>query len=183
MKPRLTPTGQEVSFPPDELIVSKTDLSGRITYVNRVFMKVCNYPEEALLGVQHNIVRHPDMPRGAFRLMWDTLKGGHEFFGIVKNMTAQGHHYWVFANVTIDRRQGHPVGYFSVRRQAPTQAIAVVEPLYRQMMDIERATSAADAPAASLAWLEGQLAGLGVSYERFVLDLYNRHSHPQGSRR
>ena len=124
MKPRLTPTGQEVSFPPDELIVSKTDLSGRITYVNRVFMKVCNYPEEALLGVQHNIVRHPDMPRGAFRLMWDTLKGGHEFFGIVKNMTAQGHHYWVFANVTIDRRQGHPVGYFSVRRQAPTQAIA-----------------------------------------------------------
>jgi aerotaxis receptor len=93
MKPKITPTNVEVRFSPDEIIVSKTDLKGRITYANRVFMRVADYSEDDLLGVQHNIVRHPDMPRGAFRHLWDTIQRGEEWFGFVKNMTAKGHYY------------------------------------------------------------------------------------------
>jgi len=78
MKPCITPTQTEVTFSPSEIIVSKTDPKGRITYINRVFMRVSNFTEEDALGVQHNIVRHPDMPRGAFKHLWDTLKSGKE---------------------------------------------------------------------------------------------------------
>ena len=84
MKPKITPTNVEVRFLPEEIIVSKTDLKGRITYANRVFMRVADYSEDDLLGVQHNIVRHPDMPRGAFRHLWDTIQRGEEWFGFVK---------------------------------------------------------------------------------------------------
>src|SRR5512142_16962 len=87
MKPSVHPTSVEVQVPKGEFIVSKTDPTGRITYVNRTFMQVANFREADLLGRQHNIIRHPDMPRGVFKLLSDTLKGGSEFFGFVKNMT------------------------------------------------------------------------------------------------
>ena len=138
MKPKITPTNVEVHFSPDEIIVSKTDLKGRITYANRVFMRVADYSEDDLLGVQHNIVRHPDMPRGAFRHLWDTIQRGEEWFGFVKNMTAKGHYYWVFANVTVDRFGDEVLGYYSVRRQAPPQAIEAIAPIYAEMLRIER---------------------------------------------
>ena len=180
MKSRIPPTQQQVRFQADELIISKTDLAGRITYVNRVFMQVCNYAEDDLLGVQHNIVRHPDMPRGVFRLMWDTLKSGHEFFGIVKNMTSDGHYYWVFANITIDQRNQQQVGYFSVRRQAPQSAIDAVSTLYNKMNEIEQTAGAANGPEASLQWLQAQLVQQGVTYEKFVLDLYRQATSRTG---
>ena len=79
MKKSITPTQREIKLDDDDVIVSKTDLKGRITYANRIFMSIANYSEKELLGVQHNIVRHPDMPRGAFKLLWDTLKAEKEF--------------------------------------------------------------------------------------------------------
>jgi len=173
MKPRITPTRTEVTFSPSEIIVSKTDPTGRITYANRVFMRVANYPEEALLGVQHNIVRHPDMPRGAFKHLWDTLKSGKEWFGFVKNMTSEGHYYWVFANVAPDIEAGRTVGYFSVHRQAPRQAIETIAPLYAEMLRIEREAGPASACDSSLAWLQAQLAARGTTYEPFILSLYH----------
>jgi PAS domain S-box-containing protein len=181
MKSKITPTRQQVCFNNDELIISKTDLSGRLTYVNRLFMQVCNYPEKTLLGAQHNIVRHPDMPRGVFLLMWNTLKAGREFFGLVKNMTADGHFYWVFANVTIDRRDGQPVGYFSVRRQAPQAAIDAAAALYQKMNEIEQASGPARAAEASLQWLQDHLQQQGASYEHYVLTLYTRAMSQQGA--
>ncbi len=173
MKPRITPTNVEVTFDPREQIVTKTDLKGRITYGNRVFMKVSGYSEEEFLGVQHNLVRHPDMPRGAFKFLWDTIAQGKEFFGFVKNMGKSGHYYWVFANVTPDFVAGRIVGYFSVRRQAPRQAIAAVEPIYAKMLRIEREVGPAKACDASLAWLTKKLQELGTDYETLVLSLYH----------
>jgi len=95
-------------FPEEEIIVSKTDLKGRITYCNPSFVEVSGYAAEELLGQPHNIVRHPDMPAEAFRDLWATVGGGRPWTGIVKNRRKTGDHYWVCANVTPMRRgDGH----------------------------------------------------------------------------
>lgn len=172
MKLHITPTRHEVSLKAGEVIVSKTDLTGRITYANRVFMRIADFPENELLGKQHNIVRHPDMPRGAFKLLWDTLKSNREFFGFVKNMTSSGDFYWVFANVTPDiNSRGECVGYFSVRRKPSAQAIATIQPIYDAMLEVENRAGAAHAPSASVEFLQHKLKSLNTSYDRFVLAL------------
>ncbi|MBN8440352.1 MAG: PAS domain S-box protein [Thauera sp.] len=175
MKQKIAPTSVEVPVGDDDVIVSKTDLSGRITYVNRTFMRISNFAEREVLGKQHNVVRHPDMPRGVYRLMWDTLKAEREFFGIVKNLTSDGHFYWVLANVTADRDDdGQSVGYFSVRRHAPASTVRAVSDLYAQMMKIEREAGPAEAPAASAQFLRRLLEEQKTTYDRFVLGLYQQ---------
>jgi PAS domain S-box-containing protein len=163
-------TGREVSLGEDEQIVSKTNLKGLITYANRAFMRLCDYSEEELLGVQHNIVRHPDMPRAVFHLLWETLRDGNEFFGFVKNLTANGDHYWVFANVTPDREPGgEVVGYFSVRRRPSQRGVEAAGALYAEMLAAERQAGPARAIEAGRAVLEARLGG--QSYEQFALAL------------
>jgi len=93
-------TGVERFFDADEVIVSKTDLKGRITYANRVFQRVAGYGEAELMGAPHSIVRHPAMPRCVFKLLWDTLEAKQEIFAYVINRARNGDHYWVFAHVT-----------------------------------------------------------------------------------
>lgn len=169
---RIVPTSREVQLDPHEHIVTKTDLTGRITYANRTFMRISNFAENQLLGVQHNIVRHPDMPRGVYHLLWETLKAKREFFGYVKNLTADGDFYWVFANITPDRDlHDKVVGYFSVRRPPAPRAIPVIRSLYRDMSAAERQAGPAQAPQASRAQLERHLATLGQDYDAFVLNL------------
>lgn len=175
MKPKITPIDNEVSLSDDEFIVSKTDTKGIITYVNRTFMSISGYSEPELLGIQHNIIRHPDMPRGAFKLLWNTLQGGNEFFGYVKNMCKDGSYYWVFANVTPDYDdKGQLRGYYSVRRKPNQEAIQTVIPVYKQMLDIEKKSSAKDAPDKSIAFLTETLESLGTDYQSFVLSLDNK---------
>jgi PAS domain S-box len=172
MKPRITPTQQEIALSDDDIIVSKTDLTGRITYANRAFMRIANFSERDLMNQQHNIVRHPDMPRGAFKLLWDTLKAEREFFAYVKNMTSEGHYYWVFANITPDRdHNGKVVGYFSVRRKPQKAALQVIAPLYQEMLEVERRAGPASAPDASLRFVQDKLKSLGTTYDRFILGL------------
>jgi len=172
MKLKIAPTQREVFLEPGEVIVSKTDLTGRITYANRAFMRLADFSEPELLGTQHNIVRHPDMPRGAFKLLWDTLKGGREFFGYVKNMTSNGDFYWVFVNVTPDcDANGKLVGYFSVRRIPGRKAVAVMQGIYEEMLAVEKRAGAANASAASIEFLQAKLKTLGITYERFILSL------------
>ena len=96
----IKPTGIERTFGEDEIIVSKTDLKGRITYANQVFLRIPGYTEKEVLGQPHNIIRHPDMPRCVFKLLWDTLEARREIFAYVINMACNGDHYWVFAHVT-----------------------------------------------------------------------------------
>ena len=99
-KRQITPTAQEIVMDHNEIIVSKTDLKGRITYGNTTFLKYAGFAESELIGTQHNIIRHPDMPRGVFKLFWDTLQRGDEIFAFVKNISMDGSFYWVLANVT-----------------------------------------------------------------------------------
>ncbi|WP_434632020.1 PAS domain-containing protein [Chromobacterium sp. CV08] len=164
--------GREVQLAPHELIVTKTDPTGHITYANRVFMRIAGYAEQQLLGKPHNLIRHPDMPRGAYRLMWQTLQAGQEFFALVKNATADGNYYWVLANVTPDYDlKGKLQGYYSVRRPPSRAAIAAIEPIYAEMRKIEAAHGKAAAPDASRDWLLALLAEKGCAYQDFILEL------------
>ncbi len=169
MKPNITPTTHEIIMEDTDFIVSKTDLKGRITYANRIFMKIAGYAESELLNIQHNIIRHPDMPRGVFRLLWNTIEAGDECFAYVKNMASNGDFYWVFANVTVDRDgKGRPIGYFSVRRKPSRAGIDAITPVYQEMLRIEKQAGAKDAPDASLNWLADVLKSKGTNYEEFI---------------
>ena len=172
MKYKVTPTQQERIMREDDFIVSKTDLKGRISYCNRIFIEFSGYSEQELLGAQHNIIRHPDMPRGVFKFLWDTLGQKKEIFAYVKNMSKDGGFYWVMANVTPDmNEQGEVEGYFSVRRKPKREAVSALADVYHLMLEEERKAGPRDACDASLALLVGLLNQKGVSYESFILSL------------
>ena len=153
-----------------DFIVSMTDLKGRITYGNRIFIEFSGYTSEELIGTQHNIIRHPDMPRAVFQLLWDKIKGGNECFAYVKNMSKDGGFYWVFANVTptFDPK-GNITGYLSVRRKPKMSGIQTVTELYAAMLAEEKRAGAANAIAASTKILVDLLKEKGLSYDELVL--------------
>ncbi|GAB1393664.1 PAS domain-containing protein [Rhodocyclaceae bacterium] len=168
----IVPTQQERVMRENDFIVSKTDPKGIITYCNPIFIEFSGYREEELLGAQHNIVRHPDMPRAAFKLVWDTIQSGKEVFAYVKNMSKDGGFYWVFTHVTPDFGPGgNIVGYTSVRRCPKRTAIDAIAPVYRQMVEAEQRAGARDAIAASTQILVNLLQQTGKSYEELVFSL------------
>ena len=118
MRQNLPITNQEVHVMDDQAIVSKTDLSGKITYVNPYFCQISGYTADELLGEPQNILRHPDMPAEAFADLWASIQAGTPWTGLVKNRCKNGGFYWVRANVTPVREQGRIVGYMSVRTRA-----------------------------------------------------------------
>jgi methyl-accepting chemotaxis protein len=135
MRNNLPVTNVEVQLDDQTLIVSKTDLKGQITYVNRDFIDVSGFSEKELLGQPHNIVRHPDMPSEAFGDLWEDLKDGRPWTGVVKNRCKNGDYYWVVADVTPIREAGQVAGYMSVRREASTQQIKAAEATYAAFRD------------------------------------------------
>jgi len=157
----LTLTGVERFFKPNEVIVSKTDLKGRITYANEIFQRIAGYTEQELLGQPHSIVRHPAMPRCVFKLLWDTLEAGEEIFAYVINRAKNGDHYWVFAHVTPSfDEQGNIISYHSSRRVPRRDVVeGVITPLYKQLLDAENS-------------FENSKEGMAVSFQA-VLDLLN----------
>ncbi|SMH59841.1 PAS domain-containing protein [Azospirillum agricola] len=166
-------TGHERRFAADEIIVSKTDLKGVITYANDVFLRVSGFSESELLGRPHNIVRHPDMPRCVYRLLWERIKGGHEIFAYVVNRARNGDHYWVLAHVTpLLDADGTIAGYHSSRRLPERRAVEAAIGLYAALREEEaRHRAPSDAMAASAGMLDELLRGKGMSYDEFVLGL------------
>ena len=166
-------SGREIFFDKDEIIVSKTDVRGHITYANRVFQRVSGYTEAELLGKAHSLIRHPEMPRCVFKYLWDTIAAGDEVFAYVVNRAKNGDHYWVFAHVTptFDAR-GNITGYHSNRRLPARAAVAKVVPLYRRLCDLERGhVSAKDAIAVSMPAFAAFLEQSHLSYEELVFTL------------
>ncbi len=123
-------SSHELFLHPQRPIVTKTDLKGHITYANRAFIEMSGFSEKELLGQPHNVVRHPDMPVEAFDDLWQTIKAGHPWRGLVKNRSKQGDYYWVDAYVTPIRENGNTVGYMSVRSAPDKQQCQQAEQLY-----------------------------------------------------
>ena len=170
MKYKVQPNSREQVMRESDFIVSKTDLKGRITYGNRIFIEFSGYTEHELLGAQHNLIRHPDMPRGVFKFLWDTLAQKRECFAYVKNMAKDGSFYWVFANITPDLDdRGNVVGYLSVRRAPKRSAVDLLTGVYKMMLVEEERAGPRDACDASLALLTKILADKGLSYEELIL--------------
>lgn len=167
-------TGTEVFFGDDEIIVSKTNLKGHVTYANRVFLNIAGYTEREMIGQQHSIVRHPDMPRCIFKLMWETLSAGNEIFAYVINRCKNGDHYWVYAHVTPSTSaEGEVIGYHSNRRVPERHILEeAIIPLYKSLKSIEEKTpNRKEAMNESSAEVVNILAERGLAYDEFVMTL------------
>lgn len=170
---RLSLTGREVRFDPDEIIVSKTDPRGMLTYVNDVFLRVSGYEEAELIGRPHSIIRHPGMPRCIFKLLWDTISSGNEIFAYVNNRCKNGDHYWVLAHVTPTYGPEHRlVGYHSNRRVPKPAALEAVGPLYAKLLAAEQAAGGVKAGLeAGTRLLEETISKTEKNYDQFILSL------------
>lgn len=167
-------TGTERFFGDDDLIVSKTDLKGRITYCNEIFLDIASYTERECLGQPHSMIRHPHMPRCIFALLWESIQNGREIFAYVMNRAKNGDHYWVNAHVTPSRDgSGTIVGYHSNRR-VPDRAILddMIIPLYARLRAEEQKHANRKAGLqASLEMINQLLDDHGVEYDEFIARL------------
>ena len=132
-------TNREKVMSSNDFIVSKTDIKGNITYCNRIFVEMAGWSRFELIGANHNIIRHPHMPKLAFKVLWDLVQAKKEFFGFVKNLRKDGGYYWVFAYITPDLdRNGNIIGYSSFRKKPSKKGIETLEPIYRELVDAEK---------------------------------------------
>lgn len=166
-------SGVERTFGTDEIIVSKTDTKGRIIYANEVFLRMAGYSEARILNQPHSIIRHPDMPRCVFKLLWDTIETGKEIFAYVKNRAANGDHYWVLAHVTPTfDKSGNIVSYHSNRRSPRREAVEKAEALYKQLLAIEQGhDDRKKGMEAAFQAVVATLGNAGVPYDEFVFSL------------
>jgi len=174
MKQDVSLTGKEVFFQDDEIIVSKTNLKGHITYCNDVFLSTAGYTEMEVLGQPHSLIRHPGMPRAVFKLLWDTLQSGREIFAYVVNRTKAGDEYWVLAHVTPSRNGGGEiVGYHSNRRVPDRQTLEQkVMPLYGALLAEENKHSNRKVGMnAAFDLLVETLDEAGLAYDEFIATL------------
>ena len=131
MKTNLPVTQREIDYPESKVFITKTDTKGIITYTNDSFAEIAGFSREELIGKNHNLVRHPDMPEWAFKSLWDTVKSGHPWRGIVKNRAKNGDHYWVRATVSPISNRGTVTGYISLRKKPTRAEVAAAEALYK----------------------------------------------------
>ena len=147
-------TQREHPLSPNDYLISRTDLKGRITFANRAFVETSGFSAAELLGAPHNLVRHPDMPPEAFADLWTSIQAGKSWVGIVKNRRKDGDHYWVQATVTATRVDGRIIGYTSVRSMATREQIEAAEAAYRRFRENR---------AAGLAIRDGAVVRTGVA--------------------
>lgn len=159
---------EEITFSKKKFIVSKTDIKGKILFINKNFSEISGYTEAELIGANHNTLRHPDMPRSIFYLVWNALLAGQEVSGVVKNLAKDGRYYWVIADFSPKKNsKGEITSLTSFRRAAPNKVIEEIEELYATMLDIEKKHGMEGA----LSYLEAFLEEHQMSYDEFLDEL------------
>ena len=168
LQPR--PRNEEITLDSKQIIISKTDDRGVITYANDYFSEVCGYKNHELMNKPHNIVRHPDMPKIAFKLMWDHISEGKNFKAVVKNLAKDGRYYWVITDFepNYDHATGKITEHTAYRMPAPKKAVEIMEPIYTKLLEIEKEKGM----EASLEYLKGFLAANNITYDEFVEKLH-----------
>ena len=166
-------TGEERTFDSDEFIVSKTDINGKLTYVNDLFLRIADYTEEEVLGAPHSLVRHPDMPRCVFKLLWDTIQDKKEIFAYVVNAAKNGDYYWVLAHVTPSFNEaGDVIGFHSNRRKPAAEKVEKIKVLYDSLLKEEARHEDKQAGLENSSnLLASVLADKGINYDEFVLTI------------
>jgi PAS domain S-box-containing protein len=134
------PIDEEIVLDPKRYIVSETDEKGKITFVNDYFMEVSGYSEEELMGKAHSIVRHPDMPKVVFKLLWETISQGKNINAVVKNLAKDGRYYWIFTEFEsrIDTDTGEIIGYHAARKSISKHILEIIAELYKTLLAIEK---------------------------------------------
>ncbi|MBT4030685.1 MAG: PAS domain-containing protein [Campylobacteraceae bacterium] len=130
---------EEIQLDPKRYIVSETDEKGRITFCNDYFIEICGYSKEELIGSPHNIIRHPDMPKVVFKLLWETIKQGKNINAVVKNRAKDGRYYWIFTEFESRRDvdTNEIIGYTASRKTISKHIIEVIANLYSKLLVIE----------------------------------------------
>ncbi len=166
---RPTPIDKEVPWDKTQTIVSKTDLFGNIEYANDVFLDVSGYEDDELVSKPHSIIRHPDMPKVIFKVLWDNLKNGNQFHGIIKNLAKSGRYYWTIADFEYVRDEKDKVVKYVGRRKVVPQDILTkhIQPLYTKLLQIEKTSG----EVASEKYLIGFLEEAGVNYVDYITNL------------
>lgn len=171
---RILPTKTEVFFDPGDIIVSKTDLKGRITYANKTFCDIAGYTPQELVGQPHSILRHPDMPRSVFKLLWETIERGEEVFAYVKNITRTGDFYWVFAHVTPSFDAHKQIVGFHSNRRVPDRRVldSAIIPLYAEVLAEERRhANGKEALARGFKFMTDFIGSKSMSYDELIFSL------------
>ena len=163
------PTGKEIKLSPNKYIVSKTDPRGNILYANDYFSEVSGYKEYELVGSPHNIVRHPDMPKAIFHLLWEHIQNGKNVSAVIKNMAKNGDHYWVVTDFEIRRNSitNEITQYVAFRHTVSKKVLQEIEPLYAKMLEVERA----DGMKASIDYLDNYLQFKHMNYNQYIEQL------------
>jgi len=134
------PRDEEIILDPKRYIVSETDEKGKITFVNDYFIEVSGYSEEELMGKPHSIVRHPDMPKVVFKLLWETISQGKNINAVVKNLAKDGRYYWIFTEFESrrDTDTGKIIGYHAARKSISKHVLEIIADLYAKLLKIEK---------------------------------------------
>ena len=170
---RPTPIDREVSWDKSKVLISETDAYGTITNVNDVFCSVAHYTPEELIGQPHNLIRHPDMPKLIFKLLWDNLKVGNNFVGVIKNLAKTGEYYWVVTDFEMRRdSMGNITHYIGRRKSVPEAAINdYVAPFYESLLKMEKIGGV----ELSNRFFKNYLAKQGKDYIDFIIDVMNEN--------
>ena len=167
-------TGVLRTFGEDEILVSKTDLKSHITYCNEKFLSISGYTYAELMGKPHNIIRHPEMPRTAFKFLWDSIGREKEIFVYVVNRCKNGDEYWVYAHVTPSYDpNGTLTGYHSNRRLPDMHVVnEIIKPMYQTLREREgSASNAKQGVEAGVRMMTEILSDKGMSYDEFIHSL------------
>lgn len=162
---KMNKVNNEIRCATQQIIISRTDLKGNIIYYNPTFAEVNGFQGSSLIHKPHNVIRHPDMPKTIFQIVWSIIEQGLPIQAIVKNKTNDGNYYWALLNWKVQKdRDNNIISYVAYGKQAPDYAIKVIEPLYKMMLEIEEKHDIETA----LEYLHGYLDEEGMTYSQYM---------------
>jgi len=166
---RPLPKDNEIKLSKKRYIVSKTDPKGIIEYGNDYFVEISGYSEAELIGQPHSIIRHPDMPKIVFKMMWDRIKKNENIMAVVKNLAKDGSYYWVVTEfeAKVDPITNEIISYTAFRKAAPPKVVEAIIPVYAKLLEIE----AKGGMEASEKYLRGFFEEKNTSYDEFINEL------------
>lgn len=171
---------EEIVVDPKKTIMSKTNKKGIIEYANEYFMEICGYDEFELIGQPHNIIRHPDMPKIIFKLMWEKLLKKENIHALIKNLTKDGKFYWVITTFEAKTDEnGNIIALYAKRKAAPRAAIIIIEELYKKLISIEKVKGL----EVSRKYFEGFLEEKNMDYDTFITSIVIQENSKENSKK